>query len=320
MKAVYTVTMNPAVDKTVTVEHFALGQLNRIQTVRTDAGGKGINVAKVLKRFSIPVVAWGITAGRGGSVIQERLQEAGIPSVLLQGEGETRTNLKVVDEYTKQTTELNEAGFRPGEALQDEFVRQFEAKLREAELVVLGGSLPPGVSPDFYRKLIGMANRAGVRTILDADGEALAEGIEAAPYALKPNIHELEALLGTALTTDDQIVGAARGLIRKGISQVLVSMGGEGSILVTEGEAYRARPFPIVPLSTVGAGDSMAAVLAYSLLNGMNPEQTARMTSAAGTITASKPGTEVATLEEVRQSLERVDITRISTMNPLKEE
>lgn len=311
MNTIHTVTLNPAVDKTVTVENFSFGELNRIKTIRTDAGGKGINVAKVLQHFSVPVMAWGLQAGHEGKIILEKLRERGIPSCFIEAEGETRTNLKVVDERTKQTTELNESGFSPSEALQEEFVQRFQTNLTGASFVVLGGSLPPGIPVDFYRRLIELANRLGVRTILDADGEALARGIEAVPFALKPNIHELEALFDTTLTTDEQIVSAAQMLIRKGISYVMVSMGGEGSILVSEREAIRAKPFPITPVSTVGAGDSMVAAMAYSFTHQKSLEDIARWTSAAGTVTASKPGTEVCTLDEVQDKLELVDISRL---------
>ncbi|MDQ0062145.1 1-phosphofructokinase [Paenibacillus harenae] len=312
MNAIHTVTLNPAVDKTVTVENFSFGELNRIKTTRTDAGGKGINVAKVLHRFSVPVKALGFQAGHEGKVILEKLREQGIPSYLIEAEGETRTNLKVVDERTKQTTELNEAGFSPSEALLGEFVERFELSLSEASLVVLGGSLPPGTPVDYYKRLIELANRQGVRTILDADGEALALGIEAVPFALKPNIHELEALFDSTFTTDEQIIYAAQQLIRKGISYVIVSMGGEGSILVSEREAIRAKPFPITPLSTVGAGDSMVAAMAYCFVHGKSFEDMARWTSAAGTVTASKSGTEVCTLDEVQDKLGLVDIFRLT--------
>ncbi|WP_169085192.1 1-phosphofructokinase [Paenibacillus sp. PL91] len=312
MNTIHTVTLNPAVDKTVTVENFSFGELNRIKTIRTDAGGKGINVAKVLHRFLVPVKALGFQAGHEGKVILEKLREQGIPSCLIEAEGETRTNLKVVDERTQQTTELNEAGFSPSEVLLEEFVQRFELNLSEASLVVLGGSLPPGTPVDYYQRLIELANRKGIRTILDADGEALARGIEAVPFALKPNIHELEALFDTTYTTDEQIVSAAQMLIRKGISYVMVSMGSEGSILVSEREAIRAKPFPITPLSTVGAGDSMVAAMAYSFLSHKSLEDIARWTSAAGTVTASKSGTEVCTLDEVQNKLGLIDISRIS--------
>lgn len=144
--------------------------------------------------------------------------------------------------------------------------------------------------------------------MLDADGEPFMKGIEAVPYAIKPNIHELEALFGESFRTDEEIVSAARRLTGKGITYVSVSLGAEGSILVSQNEAVRAKPFPIVPLSTVGAGDSMVAALVHCLLEGKPLEEMARWTSAAGTVTASKPGTEVCTLAEVEEKISGVTV------------
>ncbi|MFD1955561.1 1-phosphofructokinase [Paenibacillus thailandensis] len=307
---VITVTLNPALDKTVTLDSFEYGGLNRIREMRTDPGGKGINVAKVLRQFAVSTRALGLAAGYQGQVIRDRLQRLDIPSRFKQAEGETRVNLKIVDESTKRTTELNEPGFQVDAGILDDFLTAFREEAANASFVVLAGSLPPGAPPQFYRTLIEAARQSGVRTILDADGKALAYGIEAAPYAIKPNIHELEALLGTGLNSRESIVRGARSLTDRGIEYVLVSMGAEGSLLVTKEDVVAARPFPITPVSTVGAGDSMVAAMVYGFLQGQAAEEIARWTSAAGTVTASKPGTEVCTLEEVRQSLHLVHLAR----------
>ncbi|MFC5469567.1 1-phosphofructokinase [Cohnella suwonensis] len=306
---VITVTLNPALDKTVTIERFEYGGLNRIKEMRTDAGGKGINVAKVLKNFEVNASAMGFAAGYQGQVIRDKLETLGIRSVLTEAEGETRVNLKVVDESTRQTTELNEPGFTVDGALLEQFQKALKSGAEETSIIVLGGSLPPGTPRDYYRSLIEIANTQGIRTVLDADGDALALGIEASPFAIKPNIHELEALLGDTFDSTERLIGAARTLIDGGIEYVLVSMGAEGSLLVNRHEAVRASPFPITPVSTVGAGDSMVAALVYSFLHGKSFEDTARWTSAAGTITASKPGTQVCTLQEVEQSVQLVELT-----------
>jgi len=313
-QTILTVTLNPAVDKTVTVKQLVVAGLNRIQDVRIDAGGKGINVAKVLRRFEADVQAWGLKAGHQGRVIEEKLREYGITSHFLEAEGQTRINLKVVDETSMQTTELNEPGFMPSEALIEQFVTELKEQLAETGMLVLGGSLPPGVPSDFYKRLIEIANAAGVPVILDADGEALAHGIEAAPYALKPNIHELEALFGETFDTDERLTAAARKLLDKGIRVVIVSMGAEGSLIVNADQAIRAMPFKIIPQSTVGAGDSMVAAMAYCFLNGMSLEETARWTTAAGSVTASKPGTDVCTLAEVREKLKLVELNDFTAM------
>lgn len=305
---VLTVTLNPALDKTVTIEEFVNGGLNRIKASRTDAGGKGINVSKALKQFSVDVASWGLTAGHQGKIVSEQLTGLGIPNFFIETEGETRTNLKVYDKCTKVTTEFNEAGFTVGRQILREFIERYADAVRNVPVVVLGGSLPPGAPNDTYKTLIEIANNAGARTVLDADGQPFMHGIEAVPYAIKPNIHELEALFGESFQTDREIVSAARRLTGKGIAYVAVSLGADGSILVSPNEAFRAKPFPIVPLSTVGAGDSMVAALVYCLLERKPLEEIARWTSAAGTVTASKPGTEVCTLSEVKENINRVTI------------
>jgi len=309
---IVTVTLNPALDKTVTVERFELGALNRIRDMRTDAGGKGINVAKVLKRFGVDAEALGLAAGMQGRTLTEMLRRSGIPHRFVEAEqGETRTNLKIVDESTNRTTELNEPGFEATPALLNDFLRQFEASAGGAAIVVIGGSLPPGAPSDFYKSLIQIANGRGAKVILDADGEALRSGIEAQPYALKPNIHELERLFGERYDDAERLRAAAATLLRGSTRCVLVSMGEQGSLLLHGDDAYLAKPFPITPASTVGAGDSMVAAMAFSFLRGRSGEELARWTSAAGTITASKPGTDVCTLEEVRERLADVDITKL---------
>ncbi|WP_166246515.1 1-phosphofructokinase [Paenibacillus turpanensis] len=308
---VITVTMNPALDKTVLVDQFVYGQLNRIKESRIDAGGKGINVAKVLKHFEVEAEAWGLSAGYPGKMLKNKLDALGISSVFIEADGETRTNTKVVDSSSKVTTELNEPGFHANEQLLAKFLNQFEQQVSTASVVVLGGSLPPGAPADYYYKLASKAKEQGVLVVLDADGEAFAEGLKAAPYAVKPNIHELETYFGSVFKNTEEVLAAARQLLSMGIRVVQISMGGDGSILVGEEGAFQATPFPIEPISTVGAGDSMVAAMVYGLLQQLGLEEMARICSAAGTVTASKPGTEVCTLQEVLQNKHLVSITRL---------
>ncbi|MGB8955545.1 MAG: 1-phosphofructokinase [Tumebacillaceae bacterium] len=308
---VVTVTLNPAIDKTVTVPTLEVGGLNRIQQSRLDPGGKGINVAKVLHGFGLDVTATGFVAGIQGQHLLRQLHAIGLRSDFQEIEGDTRTNLKVYAEDTRVTTEINENGFTvSGEALAA-FQQKLSKLLKRASVLVLGGSLPPGVPVHIYRDFIGLANAQGVKTILDADGEALRQGIEAQPFVVKPNVYELEQLFGRTLGTQDDIVGAGRELLDKGISLVVISMGSQGSIVLDREQAYQVSPFPITPQSTVGAGDSMVAAIAYCLLAGKSVREIAEWATTAGTVTASKSGTQVCTLPEVTQHLSRVKALRI---------
>lgn len=308
---IITVTLNPAIDKTVMVDKLEVGGLNRVQSMRMDPGGKGINVARVLKNFGMPVKATGVIAGAQGKNLLQYLAREEIKADFLKVPGETRTNLKVVDSSTSITTEINEAGFAVEETEINAFKKQFAGLMQEASCVVLSGSLPPGVDCGIYRELTKIAKDNGVKTILDADDEALGEGIQAIPFAIKPNIHELEKLVGYTLSSDQDVIGAAQKLLEKGIQAVLVSMGAKGAIIMDKTAIYRVWAEAVVPKSTVGAGDSMVAVFVYSLLNRHSLAEMAQWVTAAGSVTASKAGTQVCSFEEVKQFLERVQIERI---------
>lgn len=312
-KAIITVTLNPALDKTVSVNEMVLGGLNRVIDIRVDAGGKGINVAKVLHSFGEEVITTGFIGGHNGAQLLQEMETLHIKHSFISIEEETRTNLKIVDQSTKETTEVNEAGGKVTESEVQRFYQSFEKLLEDAAVLVLAGSLSPGLSVDIYKQLIELADKKGVRSILDAEGEAFVHGLEAKPAVIKPNIHELEGFLDRQLHSDSEIVSACHEIITTyGVESVVVSMGKEGSIFVNQSETLRITPFPIEPRSTVGAGDSMVAAIASSLRYERSFEDMARYACAAGTITASKSGTSVATLEEVQAKLNQVKVHRLS--------
>ncbi|MFZ5590290.1 MAG: 1-phosphofructokinase [Bacillota bacterium] len=308
---VVTVTLNPAIDKTIIVPRLEVGGLNRGEQIRLDPGGKGVNVARVLKKFSIDVTATGFIGSSQGEFIQGSLHDLGIKTDFVKVQGVTRTNLKIVDNNTKITTEINEPGFEVTAKELADFRERLSHLLQDTSFLVLGGSLPQGVSEDVYKEYIFLAKEKNVQVILDAEGEVLKEGIKARPFAVKPNIYELEGLVGRLLATEKDILSAAQEIVREGIEVVVVSMGGRGAIVLSKDEAYCVTPFAITPQSTVGAGDSMVAAMVYAFLENKTLEEVSRWAVAAGTVTASKAGTEVCSLEEVQRSLNKVHVTRI---------
>jgi 1-phosphofructokinase len=308
---VLTVTLNPSMDKTILLDEFKEGSLNRVKQIRLDPGGKGINVARLLHNFKVPVLAVGLSGGPEGGELIRHLRQAGIAVEFMPIGGRTRTNLKIFDASKQVTTEINESGAEVAPNELDQFIERLNVCLDSATHLVLGGSLPPGIPASIYAEIIEMAKRRGIVTVLDADGEALKEGLRAAPYALKPNIHELEQWCGRRLETDEDIVAVGRELIGQGVSLVLISMGEKGSIALDDKEAFRVTPFPIVPKSTVGAGDSMVAAMIYCMLNDKPLIETAAWTAAAGTLTASKEGTQVCTLSEVNEHVHLVKVNKI---------
>lgn len=312
-KTIITVTLNPALDKTVNVNKMVVGGLNRVADIRVDAGGKGINVAKVLQSFGEEVVTTGFVGGHNGAMLLHEMETLHIKHSFISIHEETRTNLKIVDQSTKETTEVNEAGGEVQASELKAFYELFDQLLQDAAVLVLAGSLSPGLSIDIYEQLLQMAHGQGVLSILDAEGESFLHGLKAHPTVIKPNIHELEGLLNRQLHHDSEIVNACQELIDTyKLDAVIVSMGKDGSIFVNKSETLRVTPFPIEPKSTVGAGDSMVAAIASSLVHQRSFKDMARYACAAGTITASKSGTDVATVQEVEQKLDQVGITRLS--------
>ncbi|HEX3017307.1 MAG TPA: 1-phosphofructokinase [Caproicibacter sp.] len=308
---VLTVTLNPSIDKTITVEKFVPYGLNRVLKTRQDPGGKGINVAKVLKNFGVDVTVFGLIAGSQGKLLTDFLNKAEIETDFLQIPGETRTNLKIFDESINKMTEINETGFQVTPEILDSFRNKFKESIRGAAMVVLSGSLPPGIPDGFYAECIAAAKSEEIRTVLDADAGALAEGIKAVPYAVKPNIHELELLNGRHFTNSNEVVDAVKALINTGIEIVIVSMGADGAIVANKDEAFKVDSWDIPVKSATGAGDSMVGSLVYSLLRNDSLYEIAKITTAAGTITASKEGTQICTKNEVLQSLENVTVKKI---------
>jgi 1-phosphofructokinase len=309
---VLTVTLNPALDKTAIIDKLNIGGLNRVKTFRIDPGGKGINVAKVLKNFSEEVKATGLIAGNQGKLLLEYLSLAGIKSSFHEVVGETRTNLKIYEEHSGTITEINDPGFTVTENDLLCFERKLSELLGSASFLVLSGSLPIGATHNIYNQFIKLAKSKGLRTMLDADGMALQNGIKAVPYAIKPNIYELELLTGKKMSSLEHIVDAARSLTKKGIEIVAVSMGEDGAVVCNNKDSYHVSPLPIKAKSPVGAGDSMVAALVFAFLKAYPLDEAAKWAVAAGTATAAKPGTELCTLEEIPNYIRKVKINKLN--------
>ena len=231
----YTVTLNPALDKTAQIDGFAVDQVNRIVSLRQDPGGKGINVSKVAKKLGTPSKAYAIVAGATGEKISSMLADGGIELVATAFEGETRTNLKVVDTKLGTNTDINEPG---PEVVEDDVMRltkALEKKVREGDVVVVSGSLPRGISPQTYAQMTVVLKAAGAKVFVDADGEPLRIALKAHPSLIKPNDIELSRLLGKELHSAGEVAEAAQELVGQGIETVVVSMGAQGAAFARKG-------------------------------------------------------------------------------------
>lgn len=291
---IYTVTLNPALDKTVEIPGFTLDTVNRITALRTDPGGKGINVSKVIAKLGGTSRALGILGGKAGRVIAEALAEEHLDCCFIEAEGETRTNLKVVDPVNHTNTDINEPGIRVNEAILNELLAKLTGMIAPGDIVVLSGSLPAGAPRDTYRVWVDACKNSGAKVFLDADGDLLAEGLKAAPYLIKPNNDELSRLMGRTLETPEELAEAARGLLADGIGRVVVSMGGKGALYVNANETVYAEGLKVPVGSTVGAGDSVVAALAFAEDRGMSLEDTVRLSTATGAANVMCSGTQAA--------------------------
>ena len=309
---IYTVTLNPALDKTVEIPSFAADSVNRITTMRTDPGGKGINVSKVISKLGGQSIATGILGGDTGLAIQSALKTMGLKTSCRFTEGETRTNLKVIDPVNHTNTDINEPGVTVSEEILNGLLAQLTAGLEKGDIVVLSGSLPKGSPRDTYYTWTGACKKAGAKVILDADGELLEAGLKASPYLIKPNNHELSQLLGETLATPEELNKAARRLMEEhGIAKVVVSMGGKGALYVTQDETIYAEGLKVPVGSTVGAGDSVVAALAVAEESGMGLEETVRLSTATGGANVMCSGTQAAEYEVIQELLPKVVFQKI---------
>ncbi len=308
---IYTVTLNPARDRTVVISDFAAGKVNRIKSFRDDPGGKGINVSKVIKSLGGQSVAMGILGGSTGEYIRACLDDMGIENDFVFVDVETRTNIKVFDDVNLVTTDINEAGALVREETLDRVLSRILEKVKKGDIVVFAGKIPTGAPSDLLYKWIGTLKENGVYTVLDADSKTLKEGVKAAPMLIKPNEAELGELLGETLDSLDKIVlGARRVMAENGISFVAVSMGADGAVFVTKNAVYRAKGLKIEAKSTVGAGDAMAAALAYGIDAGMKEIDACRLSIAASAAAVMCEGTQSADRETVDALYVKVDINQ----------
>ncbi|MDD3361188.1 MAG: 1-phosphofructokinase [Hespellia sp.] len=305
---IITVTMNPAIDKTIDVDQLQKGELNRIKSVEKDVGGKGINVSKTINELGGKSTAIGFIAGDAGKTIEHVLNREGIQTDFIEVEGETRTNTKVV-EANRELTELNEQGPELTKEDVEKLLEKIEGYANEDVLFVLAGSIPKGVEKDIYERIIRLVHGKGAKVILDADGELFTKALQAGPDIIKPNRFELEQYAGFDYrASEKEVLGVAKQMLEKGVSTVAVSMGKSGAMFLIDGEKYRCAGLNVKAHSTVGAGDAMVAALAYSWDQKYTAEKTIAMCMAVSAGAVMTIGTKPPKKEMVEELLKQVEI------------
>jgi len=290
---IVTVTLNAAIDRTLTVPNFQLGQRHRASAGLTLAGGKGINVARALKRLGVPVVATGLAGGRTGTRIVEELTGEAILNDFVRIGDESRTSTAVVDPTGGTYTEINEWGPHVEAEEIEMLLEKLHYLSRGADFVVLAGSLPRGVDPGFYGDLIRDLNRRQVLTVLDSEGEPLRLGLEAEPFLVSPNQREAEALVGQEFYEQQDFALALEHIAELGARNVLITNESGCFARLREGRKtrrYRATAPHVDPVSAVGAGDVLLAGVIAAQLEGKPPEVALRDAVAAGAASTQELG------------------------------
>jgi 6-phosphofructokinase 2 len=308
---IYTLTLNPALDRTLWVAKIRSDDSNRIEREEKYAGGKGIDVSKVLTHLGIKNKALGFVGGFAGEELEGLLVNQGISCDFISISGETRTDIIVYDMSTKSQTEFNAQGPTIQSFELMKIIHKIE-KLERADFIVISGSLPPGVHPEIYRRIIEISRAKGAKVFLDTDGEALKVGIQGLPDVIKPNIHELSRLVGEDLKEMNEITSAARNVLAQGVDTVLVSLGAQGMLLVSHKEQYHAVPPRVEVINTVGAGDSAVAGFVYGMIKGKDLRDSLIFAVAAGTATTLRPGTALCEEEDFLKLVPQIKVQTLA--------
>ena len=308
---IITVTFNPAIDKTAEVEELKVGGLNRLSNVMQDAGGKGVNVSKTIKAFGGETLCTGFLAGSAGEYIDHTLKDLHINTNFVWVEGMTRTNLKVLDK-DMELTELNEAGPLIGEVEVEQLKQKICELCKNDSIVVLSGNVSKGVDTNIYYELINEIKKSGSRVVFDADGELFAKGIQAKPLVIKPNKYELATYFGVSQDVDNkEIISLAKTLLNEDTKYVVVSMGKQGAIFITQDQVILAEALKVEAHSSVGAGDAMVAGITYAIEQGYSLEEMIRFAVAASAGAGMTKGTQPASMEVVKELKNKVVLTTL---------
>jgi len=304
-----TVCMNPSFDKTASVSKLATGEVNRLRDVRMDVGGKGVNVAIVLKRLGIPVGCVGCLGDENGATFLKMIQREAVMFEYLSVPGEVRTNLKLLDVEQKCITEFNEPGVVLTEGQIADFVKLLQEQAEESEYVVFSGKLPAGCPETTYQRCMQAVE--GKKCVLDAAGESLLHGIKEKPFLIKPNLPEIESLMKKELRTLRSIRDAALFLIDYGAQNVVVSMGKYGAMCVNAQTTLFAPAVTVDVHSTVGAGDAMVGGILSGLANGGTLTDAFRCGVAAGAASVMTDGTQLLHKADFEALLPKVTIQEV---------
>jgi 1-phosphofructokinase family hexose kinase len=309
MSSIFTVTLNPGLDRTLTVPTLHENSVLRATNSRLDWGGKGFNVTRALQALGVESVALGIVGGFTGQMLSAGLADLGISADFVQIADETRTNTVIEEAHSGRYIKVNEAGPTIKIATLEELRSRILSHLKAGDFWALCGSLPPGAPPDLYANLITLIQSHGAFACLDASGEALRHGLLAAPYLVKPNAEEAAEIAGFPITDLSSAQQTATLFLDQGVSTVTLSLGADGLLLAQRDQSIHARPPQVAVQTPVGVGDALLAGLLYALHHQLPISDMARWGVATGTAAAMTPGVGMGTLAEVTKLLDDVNLS-----------
>lgn len=313
-----TVTLNPSLDRTITVDGLVVDETNRWTGTKLYAGGKGIDVSRAIHEMDGITTAYGFVGGADGEILKILLSMEGVPFNFTAIEQETRTNFIITDTTTSHQTKINAPGPQISKEELERLIAQWRGINPSPDLMVFGGSVPPGVPVNIYHDLVTGAKGYGVRSILDSEGKWLEDGTKAKPYLVKPTVHEAQELLKTELPTEEAIINGALDLVETGIEVAVISRGKEGIITATRERIIKAVPPPVKVSSAVGAGDCTIAGLAIKLAYGEPLVEACRLAVAMGSAAVLTPGTELCHKADVEKLLPQIQVWEMATAHRAK--
>lgn len=299
---IYTITFNPAIDLVFQVNHLNIGQLNRVDNEDFVAGGKGINVSVLLKRFDKDNIATGFIGGFTGQFIISQLEKEGIKSAFIEADGITRVNCKI---HSDSETEINGNGPIISEENFQKFLKFFKSELKENDYVFLSGNSAKGMTSDSYSQVAKLCQDMNVKLILDSNLDNLTSCLIYKPFIIKPNHHELGEIFNIKINTVKEIIYYAKKLQEYGAKNVLVSRGSHGAILVSqEGKVYESNVPSGNVINSVGAGDSMLAGFMAKYMEEENYKESLLQGAASGSATAFSTGIgQIKLIEELKKQI-----------------
>lgn len=301
---IYTVTLNPSIDFIVRIDQLNLGSVNRMVSDDKFAGGKGINVSRVLQRLGVGNTATGFLGGFTGHFIEDSLKNEGIETAFVKVDQDTRINVKI---KSQEETEIN----GQGPMISQEQLEALKAKLSQLtsdDTVVFAGSAPANLGNAVYKELIPLVRKSGAQVVCDFEGQPLLDTLANNPLLVKPNNHELEAIFGVPLNSLNDVETYARRILEMGAQHVLISMAGDGALLVTEEATYFAKPIKGQVKNSVGAGDSMVAGFTGEFVKSKDPVEALKWGVACGTATAFSD--DLATIAFIKETYHKVEVEK----------